>query len=584
MATANAVDHPISIRGNANEQAGSQKAVPPANVAAANAPEKSTTPLSPLQIVRQAISEIVSKEKLYGRPKEMLEGVLTYIEEIEEESRNRAEGNERQNELSTLGKNIKADLSFIHNAFQKQLSAVTESVKQTLDATGKVLVEVGSIKDATKELDTKIGKITSTANKIASTTETYRDAVLKNPGQGNISRTNPKVLGDMDRKAKQVLLDIYDSAGNDTLAKSLSELKERANETLKAMEDGEKPDNIKVETVMNTRSKAILLTFNSKEAVTWLKDPGNEHTFMKGFSDGAHIRERSYNLIVPQVPIVFNPADKEQLRETEEGNGMNKFAITKARWIKPENRRRIGQTYAYAIFSISTAEAANMLIRDGLNINGLRVRPSKPKQEPSQCMKCRRWGHFANECLAAADTCGTCGQEHRTSSCQSREKLHCVSCKVNTHASWDRTCPEFMRRCMITDKRNPENGMPYYPTEQEWTLTVRPNRIPLDERYPQRFAVNSLPNTDNRKSDMTPRNVKSSKNGYSRELHRRSMKASDGPAHHGNPNLIPIPHIREREVGDSPSDNELEYLLDGEVTNEANIRTDETQNNLPTWI
>ena len=37
--------------------------------------------------------------------------------------------------------------------------------------------------------------------------------------------------------------------------------------------------------------------------------------------------------------------------------------------------------------------------------------------------------------------------------------------------------------------------MVYFPTEEEWTLTTRPDRIPVEERFPQHFAVNSLPVT-----------------------------------------------------------------------------------------
>src|SRR5260221_12854778 len=113
----------------------------------------------------------------------------------------------------------------------------------------------------------------------------------------------------------------------------------------------------------------------------------------------------------------------------------------------PIGRRHVEQMHAYAIFSVTSASSANVLIRDGLNICGTRVRPKKQKQEPIQCMKCRLWGHFAMECLADKDTCGTCGKEHRTNECKNKDKTQCVSCGDNTHASWDRYCPKFMRRC-----------------------------------------------------------------------------------------------------------------------------------------
>ncbi|KAF8274199.1 hypothetical protein EI94DRAFT_1530040, partial [Lactarius quietus] len=73
-------------------------------------------------------------------------------------------------------------------------------------------------------------------------------------------------------------------------------------------------------------------------------------------------------------------------------------------------------------------------------------------------------GHFAKGCPASQDTCGTCGGGHRTSNCDNKEKVYCVSCKSNNHASWDRECPEFLRHCAQFDENYPENNLPYFPT------------------------------------------------------------------------------------------------------------------------
>jgi hypothetical protein len=119
--------------------------------------------------------------------------------------------------------------------------------------------------------------------------------------------------------------------------------------------------------------------------------------------------------------------------------------------------------------------STNWLIKDGLNICGTKVRSKKQKQEPVQCMRCRLWGHFAMECKEAKEACGNCGEEHCTSACTNRDKLHCISCNNSSHTSWDRNCLVFLKRCMIYDKCNPVNGMPYYPTEHNWTLAMRPD-------------------------------------------------------------------------------------------------------------
>jgi len=233
------------------------------------------------------------------------------------------------------------------------------------------------------------------------------------------------------------------------LAKSLTELVSKANKVIASIEDTAKPKDIKVLAVLKMRKQTLLLTLNSKEAVAWFRDPSVEITFTGTFLEGSHIEERTYNIIVPRVPITFEPSDEKHLQEIEEINNLDKCAIARAKWIKPIKRRRADQTHAYTILSLASADCTNILIRDGLLICGTKSRPYKQKQEPVQCMKCRGWGHFATNCPASEDTCSTCGGTHRTNNCDSRNKLHCVSCKSDMHASWDRNCPEFIRRCGI---------------------------------------------------------------------------------------------------------------------------------------
>jgi len=47
--------------------------------------------------------------------------------------------------------------------------------------------------------------------------------------------------------------------------------------------------------------------------------------------------------------------------------------------------------------------------------------------------------------------------------------------------------------------------MLFYPTDHDWMLTARPHRIPLDERFPGRYAVNSLPTSGLRWPGRDPR-------------------------------------------------------------------------------
>jgi hypothetical protein len=38
-----------------------------------------------------------------------------------------------------------------------------------------------------------------------------------------------------------------------------------------------------------------------------------------------------------------------------------------------------------------------------------------------------------------------------------------------------------------------ENKLPIFPTEEEWTLTLHLDRVPMNDCFPRRYAVNSLP-------------------------------------------------------------------------------------------
>ena len=128
-------------------------------------------------------------------------------------------------------------------------------------------------------------------------------------------------------------------------------------------------------------------------------------------------------MLVPRIPLTFDPTEDSHLREIEECNELPKGTIFKARWIKPINRRTPEQRAAHAIFALKDPKLANICIRDGLRVCGLRIFPSRLKHEPMQCMKCRKWGHFASACTASVNTCGTCGGNHRTNECTVKDKM-----------------------------------------------------------------------------------------------------------------------------------------------------------------
>ncbi|KAF8221965.1 hypothetical protein L208DRAFT_1527326, partial [Tricholoma matsutake] len=112
-------------------------------------------------------------------------------------------------------------------------------------------------------------------------------------------------------------------------------------------------------------------------------------------------------------------------------------------------------------------------ILNGLVICNKKVSVSKCKKQLVRCLKCQGYNHVANECVIRRDICAKCGEDHRSNLCHATT-LRCTPCDTHGHASSDRTCPTFLRKCEEHDMRNPENALPFYPLTEPWTWEAMP--------------------------------------------------------------------------------------------------------------
>ena len=396
----------------------------------------------------------------------------------------------------------------VERSMQQEISKLSNSIKDTLADQCKamnppeaMIEAVTTLKQVASDMNKTIGEATNATTQISDTAQSYKQALLQAAPQGHQlqqpyqvqvrnTQPDPRILVDIDRKARQILVDTIDP---DVLNASLAEIKEKVRTSIASVTNPPPPQNVEVIDVNKLRKGGITILFEGKEVIEWLKDREAELGFLTAFAQDATISKRSYPILVPRVPLSFDPTCDTHLREIEEVNDLPMGAIQKARWIKPIYRRAPGQRAAHAIFTLEEIEVANRCIRDGMYVCGLRIRPSRLKHEPLQCMKCRKWGHFANACSAETDTCGTCGGNHRTKECSTKDRIHCVSCNSDSHPSWDRDCPEFLRRRAQYDENYPENGLTYFPTGEDWTLTPQPSKVPLSDKFPPMYNVNSLP-------------------------------------------------------------------------------------------
>lgn len=372
---------------------------------------------------------------------------------------------------------------------------------------------VTTLKQVASEMSKTINEATTATSQINDTAINYKQALMQTSSQAtntkqNTTHTSPKAadaelqLG-INKKARQILLDTVKGEDNSL---NIYEIKEKVTAALAAIVPAP-PNGSEIQEVIKLRNGSVILQFTTKEAAEWLRVPENEVAFTRRYDPDTTIRDRVHPIMVPRIPLTFDPNNPTHLREIEEVNRLAPNTIKKARWIKPEYRRAPGQSCAHGIITLASATDANAMLKDGIYICNARLFPKKLKFEPKQCMKCRKWGHFAAECRSQNDVCGTCGGQHKTNACNAEGRRYCVSCRSDSHASWDRNCPEFRRKCDEYSTFHPENNLVYFPTDEDWTTVARPARIPFEDKFPERYTVGSLPPPNRTERQMPTRPI-----------------------------------------------------------------------------
>jgi hypothetical protein len=235
--------------------------------------DSSSTAVTPLPLTRVVaqLEQIIQMHELEVEAKHKIEVLIKYARKESKVLSKWAEKLGEQAKVSIICEANRTDLKSICESITMQIEGLQESSNEMQMKIGKTIKAVEETKDIAKELASKVNKVTEATDKIASKTESYRDVLLASPAQGNKVKANPRVLGDIERKAKQILVEIFNIEGNNTMAKSLTELVSKAKEAIDSLEDVDKPKDIKVITAHKARREVVLLTLNSKEAVQWIK-------------------------------------------------------------------------------------------------------------------------------------------------------------------------------------------------------------------------------------------------------------------------------------------------------------------------
>ncbi|KAJ7118526.1 hypothetical protein C8R43DRAFT_901320, partial [Mycena crocata] len=117
------------------------------------------------------------------------------------------------------------------------------------------------------------------------------------------------------------------------------------------------PEEFKFVGAAKQRSGPVVLHLNSMEAATWLKE--NMAPFLAAMGGTSSYKQRLLNVVVEYVPVTFDPNRDGALHVVEGDNGYRSGSILKARYIKPVERRRKGQTVAHLVVGFEDAPTAN---------------------------------------------------------------------------------------------------------------------------------------------------------------------------------------------------------------------------------
>lgn len=378
----------------------------------------------------------------------------------------------------------------VTSQLQKEMKNVTTSITETMKkATDELSAQIASTTTkALHEIRTAATSLTSTSTELNATAEALRKVKTASPSTTPPDNVDERAEARELIRARQILVDIEHEGGKHPLPElSQAALIDKANDAISTMEGSDGFVFVGVDRLSNG---GIVYEMNNEKATEWIREEKNATTFGQLLDETAQIIPRSFPLVVPFVPLTFNPDNEADLREVEETNQLPGGSIKRARYVKPADRRRPDQRMGHVIFVFSNAKVANKVIKEGLIVCHKRLtRVEKCKKEPIRCLKCQGYGHIAAQCIFEHDICGTCAEHHRTANCTRQNHPYCTACDTEGHASWSRDCPVFTEKCLAMDRRHRENLMPYFPTEESWTRRLTPmaqmppppRSVPLDD-------------------------------------------------------------------------------------------------------
>ncbi|KAF9233874.1 hypothetical protein BU15DRAFT_37156, partial [Melanogaster broomeanus] len=98
-----------------------------------------------------------------------------------------------------------------------------------------------------------------------------------------------------------------------------------------------------VKAIVKLKNGGLLVELDNGEYAVWIKRAENQTRFIAALENTARIKERSYQILTPFLPISSPIHDTDWLRAVEMENDIDNESIESIRWVKPAERRSPAQ-------------------------------------------------------------------------------------------------------------------------------------------------------------------------------------------------------------------------------------------------
>ena len=223
--------------------------------------------------------------------------VICHVAKLLQHTEQQRSSSVNANLVSGIVKELQANFSVEMDgkltALEKKLT-LPSPVQKQLESTAKELESaVESIKATTNDMGKSIAQVANTNSQLENTATSYKEALLKSGEQRtqqrhaeNPSQTDPRILRDVERKTRQILIDTSDPKITEA---SINEIREKVHNAIKTITDPLPPNNVAIVDISKLRKSRFTVIFEDKAVIEWLQNTNVQLDFVTEIAPDATI-------------------------------------------------------------------------------------------------------------------------------------------------------------------------------------------------------------------------------------------------------------------------------------------------------